>query len=356
MQHRDPGAGQTGLEGARELHAGHDVESFDVDIGLEEAVEQHQAIRPGLVEAQAQVSDRREVGAQLHGDRDADGLLHPAQDLEVALFDIGAHDVELARHHVDVQLQGGRTGVLHAACRVDPAAVRGAVEAGDDRDVGRVRRPLEHLQVAVGDGVTGDVVGIGEVAQRLAEGLLVALHLGDATRLLAADLLLEQRVHDHRAQAGVSHLLDAVDGLAQRARGRHQGAAQVQPHVAGRQRGGLGRRLLRRGGQGAGLGLLGLLACGRGCRHQRRHVADARVGRGDLAGRGGLVGELLVGAVEAVGLVGVSHRHPPGEHRTRTPRPGGSPGPRTRPNDARPGSVPARAGDRPPRGWCASAS
>ena len=49
----DPGARQTGLARVGEPDLGHDGERLGVDVGLQEAVEQHEGVGADLVEASA---------------------------------------------------------------------------------------------------------------------------------------------------------------------------------------------------------------------------------------------------------------------------------------------------------------
>ena len=117
----------------------HHLERVGVDLGLQEAVEEHEPVRARLVEAVGHLAERAEVRAELHGDRHADRLLDAAQDVDVALLDVAAGGARVAGEVVDVQLDRGRAGLLHRARVVDPAARRDAVQAADHRD--RRRRP-----------------------------------------------------------------------------------------------------------------------------------------------------------------------------------------------------------------------
>ena len=127
---------------------GHHGERLGVDVGLQEAVEQHQPVRAGLVQPQRHLAGRAEVRAQLDRHRHADRVLDPRQDVDVALLDVAARDVRVAGQVVDVQLDRGGAGVLHRPRVVGPAAGRDAVEAGDHRDVDGGGGALEQAQVA----------------------------------------------------------------------------------------------------------------------------------------------------------------------------------------------------------------
>ena len=65
------------------------LERFQVDVRLVEAVEQHQAVGAGLVEALGHVGEVGEERAELHRHRDGDRGLHRLEDVEVGLLDLG---------------------------------------------------------------------------------------------------------------------------------------------------------------------------------------------------------------------------------------------------------------------------
>ena len=222
--------GSRASAGLRQADAGHHGERFGVDVGLQEPVEQHQPVRAGLVEPQRHLAGRAEVRAQLDRDRHGHRVLDPRQDVEVALLDVAAGDVRVAGEVVDVQLDRGGAGVLHRPRVVGPAAGRDAVEAGDHRDVDGGRGALEQAQVAARAGL---LLGGGrEVGQRLGEALGAGVGQPRVPRRLAAQLLLEQRVEHHRADAGVGQAPHAVHGLRQRRRRRDERVAQGEAHVA----------------------------------------------------------------------------------------------------------------------------
>ena len=162
-----------------------------------------------------------------------DRVLDAGEDIDVALLDVPARDARAAGQVGDVQLDRGGAGILHRPRVVGPAAGRDAVEAADDGDRHGRRRSLEQAQVPARAGLLlGDV---GEVGQRLGEALGAGVGEARVLRRLAAQLLLEQRVEHHRADAGVGEPPDAVDGLRQRRRRRDQRVAQLEAHVGRRQ-------------------------------------------------------------------------------------------------------------------------
>ena len=75
---------------------------------------------------------------------------------------------------------------------------------------------------------------VGEVGQRFGEALGAGVGQPGVQLGLLPQLLLEQRVQHDRADAGVGQPPDAVDGVRQRRRGRHERVAQLEAHVVGR--------------------------------------------------------------------------------------------------------------------------
>ena len=105
----------------------------------------------------------RELDRHRHGHR----VLDARQDVEVALLDVAAGGMRVAREVVDVQLDRGGAGVLHRPGVVGPAARRDAVEAADHRDVDGGHGALEQAHVGTRAGLLLGLVR--EVGQRLGE-------------------------------------------------------------------------------------------------------------------------------------------------------------------------------------------
>ena len=134
---------------------------------------------------------------------------------------------------VDVQLDRGSAGILHRPGIVGPAAGRDAVEAADHRDVDGCGGALEQAQVAPRPGLF--LSGGREVGERLREALGACVDELRVLGRLAAQLLLEERVEDDRADAGVGEPPNAVHGLRERGGRRDERVAQREAHVAGRE-------------------------------------------------------------------------------------------------------------------------
>ncbi len=211
----------------------HDHEPVGVDVGLKEPVEQHERVGARLVEPERHLAQRAEVRAQLHGDGHADRALDAQQDIDGPLLHIAPRDVRIAGEVVDVQLDRRGAGLLHGAGVIDPAAGRGAVEAADHGDVDGSDRALDEAEIAAGADL---LLGSGrEVRERLGEALGAGVDEPRVAGLLASHLLLEERVEDHRADAGVREAAHRVDGLGQRGGRRDQRVAERQAHVVGRE-------------------------------------------------------------------------------------------------------------------------
>jgi hypothetical protein len=67
MQQGDPAQGEAQVVGGAEQQVGPQLQPFDVDVGLVEAVEQHQPIGSGGGQARRHGAEVGEKGAELHG-------------------------------------------------------------------------------------------------------------------------------------------------------------------------------------------------------------------------------------------------------------------------------------------------
>jgi hypothetical protein len=121
-QDRDPAQPETELGGRAEREVRHHLESLDVEIGLVEPVEEHEAVRTRLVELQGHVRDRAEEVRQLHREGDADRDANVAHQIGVHPLDRSTARQRIGRDEVDVQLKRVATRLLDASRVVDPAA------------------------------------------------------------------------------------------------------------------------------------------------------------------------------------------------------------------------------------------
>ncbi len=134
----------------------------------------------------------------------------------MALLDVPAGRVRVAGEVVDVQLDRSGSRILHRTRVVRPALGGDAVEAGDHGNVDRGCRALDQAQVRTGAGVLLDADR--EVVHRLGEAVGGSLQESCGPRGLLSQLLLEQRMQDDRADAGVRQAPHAVNGVGERRR------------------------------------------------------------------------------------------------------------------------------------------
>ena len=180
-----------------------------VDVGLVEPVEEHEAVRSRGNELGREVRHRRVVRTELHGERDVDLAANRRDDVEVPAFDVGGGGQRVGSDVVQVALDRISAGLLHEPRVAGPASCRRRVEARKDGnldarlDLGEIGEiPL----TGVGElGYGREVVEcLGEV---LGPGLEGAVHLD----LVVEDLLLEQRREHDRGRTGFFELAHEID-------------------------------------------------------------------------------------------------------------------------------------------------
>ena len=98
-------------------------ERFQVEIGLIEAVEEHQRVGARGVQAAGHVAHGTEVGPQLDGDGNLDAGFDFLHQVAVDLFDGGAGGIEVVGDVIDVELERVGAGLLHFFGVGDPAAL-----------------------------------------------------------------------------------------------------------------------------------------------------------------------------------------------------------------------------------------
>ena len=107
-----------------ELDAGDDVEGVEVEVGLVEAVEQHESVGAGVDDPGREVGHRRVVRAELDGQRDADLGADRGDDVEVGGLDVGRGAVGIGGDVVEVELDGVGAGVFDEPRVAGPATRR----------------------------------------------------------------------------------------------------------------------------------------------------------------------------------------------------------------------------------------
>ena len=104
VQQGDPAQGQAQVVGGGKQQVGPHLHRLDVDIGLVEAVEQHQPIGACCSQTLSHGAEVGEEGAQLHGQGQAHLGAHLAHDLLQLGFDGGTGELRVGGNGVDVEL------------------------------------------------------------------------------------------------------------------------------------------------------------------------------------------------------------------------------------------------------------
>ena len=202
----------------------------EIDVRRVETVEEHQAVRAGPHELGRHVRRRREIRRQLDGDGNADARPDFADDVQVPPLHVGAADREIDRDRVDVELDRRGARLLETGRVFDPACRGRAVEARDHRDVERLRRTPQRLEMS---GHPAVVVGeLGKIAARLRLAVRSLLRVQRVGRVLGADLLFVERRHDDRGRAGILEAPHAVERGGERRRTRHDRVGELQAEIA----------------------------------------------------------------------------------------------------------------------------
>ena len=226
----DPAQRHERLGRRRQRHGGGGRHAIERDVGLQEAVEEDQAVHAQGVQPGHEVGQRAEVGRELHRHRDGDGVLHLGHRLQVALLDLGGALLRVGLDRVEVHLQPVGAGGLDVAGVLGPAPRGDAVQAGDDRDPEGALRVLEE----------GEVVVRADPLRR-EEGPRLRARLGAPRQLLLEgavgrlDLLLEERAQHHRPGAVRLGDLQVVDAIRERRAPHDHGRGQGKAHEAGGQ-------------------------------------------------------------------------------------------------------------------------
>ena len=177
------------------------VQLFQVDVGLEEAVEEDQSVGAGVGQLLGHPARRAERGPDLdrQGDRRPTSLTS-RRGPGTAIRPLGRWP-RVAGDEIDVQLQGVGPGFLDQLGVANPAAAGDAVEARDHRHGDGLLRLADQLQVGVRPHPV--LVLAGEVREGLCETVGPELLHAVKLDLVVLDLLLEQRGEHGRGRAGV---------------------------------------------------------------------------------------------------------------------------------------------------------
>ena len=231
VQDRDPAQRQAQLIRAAQHQVRHDLVIVQVEVGLIEAVEQHQGIRARVGQPLGHIAHRAEVRAELDRHRNGDRAFDMKERVDVAPLDLLGADLRIGRDVVDVQLERVCAGLLDAPGVIDPGPVRHAIQAGDDGNMGGFLGLVNELQVVIGAGVIRP--HLREVGRRFIEALGPVAHEVIERVAFLLDLFLEQGGQDDGRRAGILEPLDPIQIARQRRSRRHQRVGQLQAHVGG---------------------------------------------------------------------------------------------------------------------------
>ena len=148
MQNGDPKQGQAYLAGGTQTKRRFDFQILDVNIGLVEAVEQHQGIGPGFIQTLRHISHGTEERAEFERNGNADSRFDCFQNIDVTLFQFVAGRIQIGFDRVDIQLKPISTRLLHLLGIVDPAVSSHTVQTGNNRHIDCFRSIMQQLKIA----------------------------------------------------------------------------------------------------------------------------------------------------------------------------------------------------------------
>ena len=141
------------------------AERIEIKVRLVEPIEKHQPIGPSRHNALRHIGQRREIRAELHGDRDANLSPQIAHQIEIAGLQFTGCEVSIGGKIIDVQFQRICPSVFDALRVFDPPTGRDTVQAPNDRNSDGRFQPLDVLQIALWADAIG--IEIGKVADAL---------------------------------------------------------------------------------------------------------------------------------------------------------------------------------------------
>lgn len=145
----------------------------------------------------------------------------------MALLNVLTGLVEVGGHVVQVQLDGSGPCTGEFPGVTGPASRGDAVEGGHHRYVEYLGQAPDVAQHGV--GAAGEDIGLGEKRRGFCVGVDHGVEVPVGRNLIGDQLLLEQRVHHHRACAHVDQGDSVVRRVAQRRCTDHERVGQPQP-------------------------------------------------------------------------------------------------------------------------------
>src|SRR5580693_4195571 len=214
-----------------EQHIGLDLQLIEVNVGLIEAVEQHQSVRARFVELLRHIGHIAEERAELDGYRNANRNLYFPENVNVGFLNLGTGDVRTCRNVVDIALNGIGPGLLNQLGKLRPTAECGAVQAGNNRNLHRLLSFADVIQISLGSQV--EFSRLREKRSGFCEAVRAFRQMMFQFEAFLPQLLLEQRVQDYGGCACVFEVADAVNLLRKRRCGSDQRCAKRQTQVSG---------------------------------------------------------------------------------------------------------------------------
>src|SRR5271165_5778519 len=91
----DPAQRHPHSHGSAQEDVWSNLEAFEIDVGLIEAVEEHQAVGAGEVQALGHVGEISEKGAKLDGHRDVDRSPDRFENVEIGLLQLHGRQIHV---------------------------------------------------------------------------------------------------------------------------------------------------------------------------------------------------------------------------------------------------------------------
>src|SRR5690242_9141610 len=104
------------------MQVGRDAQRLQIEIGLVEAIEEHESARACFYTTMRKIGQRAEVGTELHGNRRIDLGADILDQRDVLVLQLGGGQVSPCRQVVNIQLQRVRARRLDAPRVLHPAA------------------------------------------------------------------------------------------------------------------------------------------------------------------------------------------------------------------------------------------
>ena len=169
VENRRPVQTRQQLRGSREVQRGPHFQGLDVEVGLIEAVEQHHSACASFLQPPDQIRNAGKRLGELDRHRNLDRPAHAAHQFQQLQFELRGGLAAVRGQCVGVQFDGVGPGLLHVLGKPHPASGRGSVQAGQNRNPGRLLALPQVFQVHILRHAV--VVQVGQVAQRLGKGL-----------------------------------------------------------------------------------------------------------------------------------------------------------------------------------------